>query len=300
MKQFSVIVPNYNSPQIARTIESLERQDFARESYEVIVVGVDDCQLVRESEQVRFDRSEKRLSPGEARNRGAAQASGEVLAFIDADCIAHPKWLSVLAECFANSQVNVVGGGVEFETSNYWTLSDNLSMFYEYRASCPSGYRRQLPSLNLAIRRATFQQIGGFDERYPRAAGEDADLTVRLRLQGQALAFEPRAVVWHRPARDRLVDLWRHGFYQGKYSVKVDPRFVQTEGLFWPLRTRLGVLLAGPLLASVAALRVIVRGGLSAYWYAFPALWIAKLAWCVGAACRPRGGVRWGLPPGRE
>jgi glycosyltransferase involved in cell wall biosynthesis len=296
LKQFSVIVPNYNSPVVDRTIKSLEQQSFDRDLYEIIVVGTDRYGLVRGSDLVRFDRTEQRLSPAAARNRGAAQASGEILVFIDADCIARSDWLSVLAERFTDSRINVMGGSVEFETANYWTLSDNLSMFHEHLASCPPGHKRLLPSLNLAVRRAIFQKIGGFDERYPRAAGEDADLTVRLRLQGHALMFEPRAVVLHYPARDRLVDLWQHGFYQGKYSIKVDPRFAHTDGLFWPLRTRPGVLFAGPLLATLAAGRVIARGKGMTYWYTFPALWIAKLAWCMGAACRPRGGVQWGLP----
>ena len=300
MKQFSVIVPNYNSPSVDQTIASLERQDFDRDRYEIIVVGTDDYHLIPEGGQVRFIRSKDRISPAAARNRGAACAEGEIVAFIDADCVADPGWLAVLAARFADSSVIVVGGGVEFEKRRYWTLADNLSMFYAYRASCPPGYRRQLPSLNLAIRRITFQTIGGFDERYPRAAGEDADLTVRLRLQGHALVFEPRAVVVHRPARDRWVDLWRHGFYQGKYSVKVDPRFARSDGLIWPLRTRWGALLASPLLATMVAIHIIAQSDLSAYWYTFPALWLAKLAWCVGAACRPRGGVRWGMQLERD
>jgi len=122
-----------------------------------------------------------------------------VLVFTDADCLARPDWLPVLAGRFADPAVNVVGGGIEFASHNYWTVSDNLSMFYEYLAIQPAGERRQLPSLNLAIRRRVFAEMGGFDERYPRAAGEDADLTIRLRKKGQRLHFEPRAVILHDP-----------------------------------------------------------------------------------------------------
>jgi len=290
---FSVIVPNYNSPTIERTLESLDRQSFDRERYEVIVVGMDQHNLIHENNRMRFDRSTRRLSAAAARNRGAAQANGEVLIFIDADCIAQIDWLTVLADRFADRSVSVVGGGVSFEARNYWTLADNLSMFYEYLATRAASVKRQLPSLNLAIRRDAFRQVGGFDERYPRAAGEDADLTIRLRLQGYRLNFEPRAVVLHAPSRNRPRDLLQHGFYQGKYSTKVDPRYTQTEGLSWPLRTRWGVLIAAPLLATIVSLRVLTAVGWRKYGRTLPAVWLNKLAWCVGAACRPRGGINW-------
>ena len=292
---FSVIVPNYNSPMIDRTLESLARQSFDRERYEVIVVGMDQHNLIRESPCVRFDRSAQRLSAAAARNRGAAQADGEVLAFIDADCIAQVDWLAVLAERFADQSVNVVGGGVSFEAGNYWTFTDNLSTFHEYLATHAAGVKRQLPSLNFAVRRDAFRQVGGYDERYPRAAGgEDIELTLRLRRQGYRLNFEPRAMVRHAPPRNRLRDLLRHGFNQGKYSTKVDPRYARLEGLPWPLYTRWGVLIAAPLLATLVSMRVLRAIDWRKQARVLPAVWLNKFAWCVGAACRPRGGINWG------
>jgi cellulose synthase/poly-beta-1,6-N-acetylglucosamine synthase-like glycosyltransferase len=293
-KRFSIVVPTYNAPTIDRTIESLEHLEFDRREYEVIVVGVDHSGRVRSSDLVRFDRTAQRLPPAVARNRGASQVTGEILVFIDADCIARPDWLMILAKQFVDPTVTIVGGGIEFENRNYWTLADNLSMFYEFRAARPPALKLLLPSLNLAIRREVFQQFGGFDERYPRPSGEDSDLTTRLRLKGHLLRFDPRAVVLHAPPRDRLRDLLRHSFYQGKYSIKVDPRYAQTVALAWPLRTRLGVICAAPVLATLAAVRVIGTSGIRAYWHMFPAVWVAKLAWCAGAACRPQGGVNWG------
>src|SRR5690606_31880620 len=96
-------------------------------------------------------------------NLGAARSKGEILAFLDADCLASPDWLAVLDECFNAAQVNVVGGGITFDATNYWSLADNISMFHDYLASLPPGMRRQLPSLNLAIRRDLFAESGGFE-----------------------------------------------------------------------------------------------------------------------------------------
>lgn len=283
MKYFSVIVPTLNSLIIGRTIRSLEQQTFDRKQYEVIVVGMDNPGIVRESDLIRFDRTLTPLPPAQARNRGARHSQAKILVFIDADCIAHSDWLEILAHRFVDPEIVVVGGGVESDTRNYWTLADNLSMFHESWVGLPRTQRRLLPSLNLAVRREAFLEVGGFNERYPRASGEDADLTMRLRRRGYVLHFEPHAIVRHEPLRHRLGDLLHHAYYQGKYSTKVDPDHLADGGLPWPLHTQLGVALFAPLLATAATARVFHTPSLWRYWYTAPAIWIAKMAWCMGA-----------------
>jgi hypothetical protein len=145
-----------------------------------------------------------------------------------------------------------------------------------------------LPSLNFAIRRQVFEKVGGFDERYPKPSGEDADLSIRLRKSGFYLEFDPTAVVVHNPPRHRLVDLLRHGYYQGKYSTKVDPRYAQEDGLPRLVRTRVGLILFSPLLAVGSLYRMIKTSQeVQKHWYTLPALFLAKIAWCIGAASHP-------------
>jgi cellulose synthase/poly-beta-1,6-N-acetylglucosamine synthase-like glycosyltransferase len=285
---FSIVIPDLNTPGVDKTIAALENQDFERTAYEIIVVGMDKFGLVHESDLVTFDRSAQPLPPAAARNRGAAQARGDVLVFTDADCIARPNWLRVLAGRFTDPDVDVVGGGIEFASQNYWTTSDNLSMFYEFLAIQPAGERRQLPSLNLAIRRKVFTEIGGFDERYPRPAGEDADLTIRLRKKGHTLHFEPGAVIYHDPPRHRLSDLLRHAYYQGKYSTKADPRYKKEEGLPGIIGTRAGFVFFAPILAAGVTLKIMANKSiLRRYWASAPAIFLAKTAWCLGASNHP-------------
>ena len=288
MIRFTVVIPNLHSPTIDRTLASLEAQSLDPELFEIIVVGMDRFGLVQRGGRVHFDASDRPLSPAEARNRGAAQSRGELIAFIDADCEAREDWLAVLDARLRDPEVAVVGGGVEFDTRSYWKLADNLSMFYEYLSLHAQGERSQLPSLNLAIRRCAFEEVGGFDERYPRPAGEDSDLTIRLRQRGYSLKFEPRAVVFHNPTRKNVFDLLRHGYYQGKYSTKVDGRYAGKEGLRGIFRTRPGLVLFSPLLAAGVTLRMFTRyPTLRKYWPAAPAIYLAKLAWCFGAANHP-------------
>lgn len=288
MLSFTVIIPTLHSPFIDRTLDSLREQRYDLSCVEVIVVGQDRYGLVREDKLVRFDCSPVPLPPAMARNRGIKQASGDVIVFLDADCLASTTWLAVLAERYKDPGVYVVGGAVDFSRDHYWSLADNVSMFHEFMVGSPGRKRSQLPSLNLSARQSVFSEVGIFDERYPRPAGEDANLTIRMRKAGFELHFEPRAVVYHHPSRHRPVDMLRHSFYQGRYSTKVDSRYAVQEGLPWPLRTRLGLVLLAPLLAAGATGRIFIpRRDLWPYWYIMLAVYISKFAWCMGAATHP-------------
>ena len=147
MKRFSVVIPTLNSPIIDRTLESLESQTFPRDEFEVIVVGVDKFGLIKTNDLIRFERSNEPLSPATARNRGAKNARGNILVFIDADCIAHPEWLASFDQQFHDSDTSVVGGGIDISSRSYWTLADNLATFHNYLFTHAAGRRDQLPSL---------------------------------------------------------------------------------------------------------------------------------------------------------
>lgn len=286
---FTIVIPTLHSPFIDQTLKSIHTQHYDLSFVEVIVVGQDRHGLVREDNLVHFDHSSVPLSPAEARNRGMEQAAGDIIVFLDSDCLASSVWLSVLAERYQDPEVYVVGGAVDFARDQYWSLADNISMFHEFMVDSPGRKRSQLPSLNLSARRSVFDDVGVFDDRYPRPAGEDADLTIRMRKAGFELHFEPRAIVYHHPPRNSLMGLLRHSFYQGRYSTKVDPRYAAQEGLPWLARTRAGLVFLAPLLAAGATGRMFIhRQDLWPYWHIIPAIYISKLAWCMGAATHPK------------
>ena len=82
---FSVIIPNLNSPIVNRTVESILKQQFDRTLFEIIVIGMDRFNLIKNNDQVIFIDTKKQISPAKARNRGAKIANGKVLVFIDSD-----------------------------------------------------------------------------------------------------------------------------------------------------------------------------------------------------------------------
>ena len=95
----TVVVPTHDrSSMLARTIESLAEQDYA--PMEIVVVdnaSTDDTEsVVRDlARTVRRLRHvlEPQLGVSHARNRGAAEANGELVAFIDDDAVASRGWL---------------------------------------------------------------------------------------------------------------------------------------------------------------------------------------------------------------
>lgn len=280
----SVVIPNLNSPFIHHTLAALRAQQVDLSRVEVLVVGLDGPGLVRKDELVRLISTGRPVSPAIARNLGIDAARGEIICFTDADCLPHPAWLERLLARFTDQAVGVVGGGVRFETQNYWSWCDNLSWFHEFLATAPAGPRGLLPSLNLAVRRQVIEAVGLFDERYPHAGGEDADWTLRMRMAGWPLHFEPAAVVTHVPNRTTLGQTWRHSFTYGRYSTKINPKYqgyLKTPFFLtrWPL-------LAGltPLLAASTTVRAVRHGrAIPRAWLAAPGIYLGKVAWCLGA-----------------
>jgi glycosyltransferase involved in cell wall biosynthesis len=281
----SVVVPNLHSPMVDQTLDSIRRQSVDLARVEVIVVGQDGHAIVRNDELVTLVGTPEPVPPARARNIGLARAVGDIVVFIDADCIAAADWLvNLLAAYTVDPQRTVVGGAVGFASDNYWTLADNLSTFYRFLPFGSPGERPHLPSLNFSARRTALESVGGFKEDYPLPSGEDTDLCLRLRQAGHMLYFEPRAVVHHRPPRQSLGALLRHARNFGRYTPRMRPEARDLLG--WPeaLRQPAVLLALSPVLATGVTLRIFARRELWPYWRTAPAIYLAKLAWCLGAA----------------
>lgn len=271
---------------IDQVLAALRRQTAPPD--EILVVGLDRAGLVIEDAQVRLISTGAPVSPARARNLGAWAACGDIVCYIDADCIAAPDWIERLRERHVGG-AEIVGGSVRVERDRYWQYCDNLASFTPFLEVSPPGVRPYLPSLNLSIRRALLTQFDGFDERFPFASGEDTDLCFRLRRAGYTLWFEPRAIVAHRHLRASPGDLWRHLYMYGKVYAEIYPRYPDLLGVWRRMRASAvmpgAMRWLGPALAVADFGERLIRWPyMLRYLDATPALLLAALAWYHGAA----------------
>jgi glucosyl-dolichyl phosphate glucuronosyltransferase len=176
MPEASVIIPTYNrSQKLKRALESLIAMDFPKGRYEIVVVDNNSndntADVVRRLEKdnghIRYI-IEPRLSFTRARNRGADEASTDILCYIDDDVIVDKGWLSSAIKAFgADEKIGMIGGPIKpiFEKEpdewalfmqsrfNGWSLRNMAMSFGEVRyAGGP----------NLCIRKHVLKEAGGF------------------------------------------------------------------------------------------------------------------------------------------
>lgn len=152
-----------------------------------------------------------------ARNRGVATASGDFVAFTDADCEPAPDWLERLLAAFRPGIGAVAGrirpappGNVVEAFAALYTLRTGEEPFEATRFTLLRG---GFPTANLAVRRDLFTAVGGFHEGI-RIYGEDYDLCARIYQRGLTIRYEPQAVVLHHH-RTSLPGLLRQSFHFG-------------------------------------------------------------------------------------
>ncbi len=142
---------------------------------------------------IRVVLNERNLGYAGANNRGAALARGEFLALLNNDLVLAPGWLEPMLALFAHSGLNAgLVGNVQYAVAT--GALDHAGIFFDEHAK-PAHLRtlpattspyHEVPAVTGActvIRRAVFQQLGGFDEAYHNS-GEDVDLCLRLRRHG--------------------------------------------------------------------------------------------------------------------
>lgn len=161
----------------------------------------------------------QRCRRGEGRNLGAARAQGDLLAFIDADCVANAFWLERLAEAWGGRDDRVVAGRTLL--TGYWAFTKLHRVELPHR-----GQDTTWPSCNLAYPRPLFERLGGFDGGFVTA--EDIDLNYRAVEAGARIVHAPDAIVYAR-ARDSVGGFLRQAYWNG-YGRK---QLTRKHGRLW-------------------------------------------------------------------
>jgi glycosyltransferase involved in cell wall biosynthesis len=139
--KISVVIPHLNQPDaLASCLETVCNQTMLRSDYEVIVVDNGSAHLPHDICK-RFNArllQETEPGPGPARNTGIAAATTDLLAFIDADCLADTKWLASAYEGLSSQTAQIVGGDVRIAYGD----PNNLTALESYESVF--GYRQKL------------------------------------------------------------------------------------------------------------------------------------------------------------
>jgi glycosyltransferase involved in cell wall biosynthesis len=203
---------------LARCLECLTRQTFDMSHAEILVVDNGSrrspVQLMR-----RFPRARLVMQPVAgayaARNAGLAAATGDIIAFTDADCLPTPTWLSAgVAAVGADATIGLVGGHVATTLSRDGRRSP-VELYELLHAFPQQRYIEQLhfgATANVFTRRDVIESVGTFNEAL--RSGGDKEWGQRVFAAGFSLVYAADAVVRH-PARSS----WR------EYRAKLDRVF---------------------------------------------------------------------------
>jgi glycosyltransferase involved in cell wall biosynthesis len=224
--QVSVIIPTYNRARIIEeAVDSVLAQDY--KDFELIIV--DDGSQDNTSEVLApygNDASilfQKNKGVSAARNRGIAEASGKLIAFLDSDDLWLPQKLSAQVEFFDQRPEALI-----CQTEEVW-LRNGIRVNPKHRHKKPSGMIFE-PSLKLClvspsavmIRRDLLDRTGGFDETLP--ACEDYDLWLRISCRFPVYLIETPLIIKRGGHDDQL----SKGTGLDKFRIKAIEKVINT------------------------------------------------------------------------
>ncbi|WP_169309259.1 glycosyltransferase family 2 protein [Desulforhopalus sp. IMCC35007] len=217
----SIVVPAKNEElYISRCLQGVLESTYRSDSIEIVVVdngSIDQTPHIAASLDAKV-LTRNNGSIASMRNYGAQMASGEILGFVDADCIVHPDWLAKgVSHLMTDESIYAVGApesapvvGATWVETTWSGLKHGAPPANGLLLStwCASGA--------LLIRKADFLKIGGFNEQLTTC--EDADLGSRLSKFG-AIVIDFSVPFQHLRGSKTLIELFRREMWRGRDNI---------------------------------------------------------------------------------
>ncbi len=239
LKTVSVVIPAYNCentlPIALQSLLTLKNLN----PVEIIVVddGSTDntSKIVKTFPMVKYV-YQKNSGPAATRNRGFKESTGEIVFFTDSDCIPQEDWIVRCVGHFDKPEIGVVAGTYGIANpENILARSIHSEIMFRHNRRMPD-FPKSFGSYNFCVRRNIFDLVGGFDESYPFASGEDNDLSYKILEKGYKIYFERSAIVKHFHQINLLKYLreqWRHGFWRVKMYRDHPKMSLGDDYTFW-------------------------------------------------------------------
>jgi len=252
----SVIMPASRLHKAAQALLPLCNQSYSGK-IEIIVVGPPAAELAHHWPIIALH-PEPIYEPGRARNIGAAQATGEILLFLDDDMLVTHDWVEQNVRELQRPGIGVVGARMPGRSHSFFARCVDFTNCGYYQ----HGYAMDYPvgAGSLGIHRSLFQMVGGFDEI--QRSGEDIDLCHRVQKSGYRSSYRPDILVIHDHQNTTLSKLLRYNYKHGRtggLTTKVQHRDIGLKNrLLCSVRYPPLFLLALPMIALLAAIQIIV------------------------------------------
>jgi mycofactocin system glycosyltransferase len=216
----SIVIPVRDQPEdIIECLQSLANLNYPEDKFEVIVVddgSGSNMSDVTSSFNVKLIQLEKSQGASVCRNIGAENACGDILAFLDADCIADKNWLREIIPFFEMEGIGAVGGFVDSYyrkryLDRYEEVSSPLNMGKRiiFQDDIESNF--YVPSCNMLVSRKAFMATDGF--KSGMYVGEDVDFCWRMRSRGYTLLYVPVGRIAHKHRNHLFKMLQRRNEY---------------------------------------------------------------------------------------
>jgi GT2 family glycosyltransferase len=200
----SVIIPTRDRwPLVRRTVEAVLEQDAGGARVEVVVV--DNGPVPEAATGVAGARVVHEPTPGAAaaRNRGVAEAEGDLVLFLGDDCRpARPGFLRGHLEAHAEGGRRAVVGGIEWDPGvertavmDWLERAGHMVDVERLRRGTPGP--ETFYTGNVSLPRGALLEVAGFDQRFSGYGWEDLDLALRLADRGLRFEHRPGLLVWH-------------------------------------------------------------------------------------------------------
>lgn len=272
----SVIIPFRSKvPIVEKCIESVKNQDYKN----VEIIAVSD-RAKYEDKHVKSFVDPRCKGPGDKRNLGVKKAVGEILFFLDSDCILKKDTISKLVKTFEEHDTDAVSGKpLTPKNSNLLGLVTGLE--YEYRFDqMGENYVDVAATTCLGVRKSAFKKVGGFkDYSTGEATGEDWDFSARLRKNSFKIFHTNKVQVFHIHSSETLLTWFKRRIHHSGYRITHYKRYKQAADQYMTW----GALLTATVLLNIPVAIKIYNKTRDGKVFLLPFYsFLRDIAWAIG------------------